>query len=393
MEALFNSQRWFLLTVMVIVGVLLYLLGPILSPFLVGALLAYLTDPMADRLEDMGLSRTNAVVVVFVLMTALLTVLVLLFIPKLSHQLQVMIGQIPKVIVLFETQLVPMLQSYAGINLDLGDLSILKKVFTEHWKATGDVVAQVAMGIKNSGLAVAGWLANLLLIPVVTFYLLRDWDLMMEKINHLLPRNIEPKVALWARESDEVLGAFIKGQLLVMVALGVVYAVGLWLVGVDLALLLGMLAGLASIVPYMGFIVGIVASAIAAYLQFHDPMILLWVGAVFAVGQALEGMVLTPLLVGDKIGLHPVAVIFAIMAGGQLFGFVGVLVALPVAAVIMVFLRHLHDGYKRSHLYGQSKAPEPDNAASEAPQKQQAAQEQQEQQVTQEQDTEIHEQR
>lgn len=393
MEALFNSQRWFLLTVMVIVGVLLYLLGPILSPFLVGALLAYLTDPMADRLEDMGLSRTNAVVVVFVLMTALVTVLVLLLIPKLSHQLQVMIGQIPKVIALFETQLVPMLQSYAGINVDFGDLSLLKKVFTEHWKTTGDIVAQVATGIKNSGLAVAGWLANLLLIPVVTFYLLRDWDVMMGKINRLLPRNIEPKVALWARESDEVLGAFIKGQLLVMVALGVVYAVGLWLVGVDLALLLGMLAGLASIVPYMGFIVGIVASAIAAYLQFHDPMILLWVGAVFAVGQALEGMVLTPLLVGDKIGLHPVAVIFAIMAGGQLFGFVGVLVALPVAAVIMVFLRHLHDGYKRSHLYGQPKAPEPDNAASEAPQKQQAAQEQQEQQVTQEQDTEIHEQR
>jgi predicted PurR-regulated permease PerM len=220
-----------------------------------------------------------------------------------------------------------------------------------HWQQTGSLVKGLFSSVGQSGLAVAAWVANLVLIPVVMFYLLRDWDVMMDKIGFLLPRNVEKKVTLWAQECDEVLGAFIKGQLLVMLALGVIYSLGLWSVGLDLALLVGMLAGLASIVPYMGFIVGIVAAGVAAMLQFNDLTMLAWVGVVFAIGQALEGMVLTPLLVGDRIGLHPVAVIFAIMAGGQLFGFVGILIALPVAAVIMVLLRHLHQGYKSSKLY------------------------------------------
>ncbi|WP_372737443.1 AI-2E family transporter [Neptunomonas sp.] len=352
MENVITSQRLFMLLIIIVVGVLLYLLGPILSPFLVGALLAYLTDPLADRLEVAGVSRTSAVVIVFVILTTIVTLLVLLFIPKLSHQIQVMIKQVPAVIALFEEKAVPAIQAYLGDGVSFGDLQSFKNLIASHWEKTGDIMAQVASGLTRSGLAVVGWIANLLLIPVVTFYLLRDWDVMMEKIAHLLPRNVEPIVSRWAKESDEVLGAFIKGQLLVMLALGCVYAVGLWLVGLDLALLIGMLAGLASIVPYMGFIVGIFAAGVAAYLQFHDPIILMWVAAVFGAGQALEGMVLTPLMVGDKIGLHPVAVIFAIMAGGQLFGFVGVLIALPVAAVIMVFLRHVHDGYKNSHLYG-----------------------------------------
>ncbi|BBB30071.1 AI-2E family transporter [Neptunomonas japonica] len=368
MDNVLTSQRFFLLLAVMASGFLLYLLGPILSPFLIGALLAYLTDPVADRLEELGVSRTAAVVIVFVILTTLITMLILLFIPKLTHQIQVMIHQIPAVIALFEEKAIPAIQAFLGDGVSFGDIESFKKLVASHWEKTGDIMAQVASGITRSGLAVVGWIANLLLIPVVTFYLLRDWDVMMDKIGHLLPRSVEPVVSRWAKESDEVLGAFIKGQLLVMLTLGFVYAVGLWLVGLDLALLLGMLAGLASIVPYMGFIVGIFAAGVAAYLQFHDPVILLWVSAVFGVGQALEGMVLTPLLVGDKIGLHPVAVIFAIMAGGQLFGFVGVLIALPVAAVIMVFLRHVHDGYKNSHLYGSDTVV--DVIADEAPQEQ-----------------------
>jgi len=229
----------------------------------------------------------------------------------------------------------------------------LRNWLVADWQQTGDLMKRLLGSITRSGLALAVWLTNLVLIPVVTFYLLRDWDLMMAKIHRLLPRNIEGRVSTWATECDEVLGAFVKGQLVVMMALGAIYAVGLWLVGLKLALLIGMIAGLASIVPYMGFIIGFGAAAVAAIMQFQDPTMLLWVGAVFAVGQALEGMLLTPLLVGDRIGLHPVAVIFAIMAGGQPAGFVGVLLALPVAAVIMVLLRHLHEGYKSSSLYSQ----------------------------------------
>lgn len=346
-----DSQRWFLLITTVVAGVLVYLLSPILSPFLVGALLAYLTDPIADRLEAKGMGRTLAVVVVFVVLTLLVAISILLLIPQLSEQIQTMVRQIPAVLDLLHNKVLPWFEQNLDVNLNRPDIDSVREWVREHWQQTGNLAAQIMGSLTRSGLVVVAWIANLVLIPVVTFYLLRDWDVMMEKIQHLLPRNLEPRVTLWARECDEVLGAFIKGQLLVMLALGIIYALGLSFVGLDLALLIGMLAGLASIVPYMGFFVGIVVAAVAAYVQFQHPLVLIWVGVVFGIGQALEGMVLTPLLVGDRIGLHPVAVIFAIMAGGQLFGFVGVLLALPVAAVIMVLLRHLHDGYKSSRLY------------------------------------------
>lgn len=346
-----DSQRWFFLIITVLMAVLLYLLQPILTPFLVAALLAYLADPLADRLELRGLSRSAAVTVVFLFMTGIVLLLVVWLIPKLGHQIQVMIKLVPAVFEMVESRWLPWLESTLGVSFTALDWAGFRQLMTGHWQQTGSLAKDIFSSLTESGLVLVAWLANLALIPVVMFYLLRDWDIMIERIGHLLPRNVEPKVRLWATECDEVLGAFIKGQLLVMMALGLIYAAGLWFVGLDLALLVGLLAGLASIVPYMGFFIGIVAAVVAAMLQFNDVTVLFWVGLVFAIGQMLEGMVLTPLLVGDRIGLHPVAVIFAIMAGGQLFGFVGILIALPVAAVIMVLLRHLHQGYKSSHLY------------------------------------------
>jgi predicted PurR-regulated permease PerM len=345
------QQRWFILTVGVISFGLLYLLSPILSPFLVGALLAYLSDPLADRLEARGLSRTAAVALVFVVLSTLVVVALLLLLPHLVTQVQLMIERVPRVLEVLNTQFFPFVEANLGVELSRPDIKQVAAILTQHWQATGSVATALLNSVTESGLAVVAWFANLVLIPVVTFYLLRDWDLMMARIGELLPRNIEPVVTLWARECDEVLGAFMKGQLVVMLVLGMIYAIGLALLGVDLALLLGVTAGLASIVPYLGVIVGIVSSGVAAYVQMQDPMILIGVAVVFGVGQLLEGMVLTPKLVGDRIGLHPVAVIFAIMAGGQLFGFVGVLLALPVAAVIRVLLSHLHRGYVASHLY------------------------------------------
>jgi len=186
----------------------------------------------------------------------------------------------------------------------------------------------------------------------VTFYLLRDWDHLVGRVNELIPRRSQPVVARLAKESDTVLGAFLRGQLLVMLALAIIYITGLSFIGLDLAILIGLVAGLISFVPYLGFIVGILLAGIAAIVQFHDALHPGYVVLVFALAQAIEGMLLTPLLVGDRIGLHPVAVIFAILAGGQLFGFVGVLLALPVAAVIAVILRYAHERYKESGLYG-----------------------------------------
>ena len=224
---------------------------------------------------------------------------------------------------------------------------------------TTDIVGVVLSQATASSLALIGWLANLVLIPVVSFYLLRDWDVMMGKIRSLLPRDREERVVALAGECHEVLGAFVRGQLLVMVALGVIYAAGLMIVGLELGLLIGLIAGLAAIVPYMGFVIGIGAALIAGLFQFGGDLYpMVGIVAVFMVGQALEGMVLTPLLVGDRIGLHPVAVIFAILAGGELFGFTGVLLALPVAAVIMVLVRHVHDLYKDSGIYSGVDEPE-----------------------------------
>jgi predicted PurR-regulated permease PerM len=202
--------------------------------------------------------------------------------------------------------------------------------------------------VTKSGLSIIAWLGNLVLIPVVTFYLLRDWDILIARIHELLPKQYKSVITKLAKESDQTLSAFLRGQFLVMLVLGLMYSIGLWFIGLELALLIGMMAGLVSFVPYLGFILGIVAASIAMLLQTHELFQLLPVLIVFGIGQVLEGMLLTPLLVGDKIGLHPVAVIFAILAGGQLFGFVGILLALPVAAVIAVVLRHMHGEYRAS---------------------------------------------
>jgi len=346
-----DLQRVWILAALALLVFLLYCLQPILTPFLVGALLAYLGDPLADRLEAIGVGRTPAVCLVFFGLTVLFVIAMLLTIPLIGRQLDILATKLPLWLQSAQQQLLPWIQQ--RFDLPEGSLPVaeFKTAITEHWASAGDILSKVWKQLAGSSMALAAGLANLLLIPVVTFYLLRDWDILTAHIRDLLPRSSEQTVVGLAKECDEILGAFIRGQLLVMLALAIVYSIGLWFVDLDLALLLGLVAGLASIVPYMGFIVGIAAASIAAYFQFHELMPLIGVAVVFGVGQLLEGMVLTPLLVGDRIGLHPVAVIFAIMAGGQLAGFTGVLLALPVAAVIMVLARHMHGTYKDSHLY------------------------------------------
>ena len=340
---------------LVLAGVLIYLLKPILMPFLVAALLAYLGDPLVDRLELARLPRTVAVSVVFALLLLVVAGLLFLLVPMAADQVRALQASLPAMLTWAQESALPWIERHLGLELsEQLALDRLGAMLAGHWQQTGDVATMVLERVSRSGLALFGWLVNLALIPVVTFYLLRDWDVVVARVRDLLPRRTEPTVARLTRECDEVLGAFLRGQFLVMVSLGAIYAVGLWLLGLDLALLIGMLAGLASIVPYLGTIVGIATAAVAALFQFGDVWHLVAVAVVFGAGQMLEGMVLTPLLVGDRIGMHPVAVIFAVLAGGQLFGFVGVLLGLPAAAVVMVLLRHVHDVYKDSTLYGQA---------------------------------------
>lgn len=346
-----TCRQWPWLLIPLLLGGVIYLLAPILTPFVVGALLAYLGDPLADRLETWKMSRTTAVVIVFFVMLMVFVAVLLLLIPALESQVARLIGDLPRYLEWIRDIAIPWLEKRLGLELGTIDAGRFVDLVKQDWQRAGGFAASLAGSITRSGAAILAWAMNFLLVPVVAFYLLRDWDRIVAQIGDLLPRRWVPTAARLARESDEVLSAFLRGQLSVMVALGGIYSLGLWLVGLNTALVIGMTAGMISFVPYLGTFVGLVLGVLAALVQFHDLWHPGWVLAVFGVGQMLEGMVLTPLLVGDKIGLHPVTVIFAVMAGGHLFGFLGILLALPVASVIMVLLRHVHDLYKESELY------------------------------------------
>jgi predicted PurR-regulated permease PerM len=345
------THRWQLLAILVGIGILLYLLGPVLTPFAVAALLAYLGDPLVDRLQKRGLSRSASVSIVFAAMTLVLLLLPLILIPLLNTQITTLVEKLPQYIDWIRERLMPLLVERLGVDPGLLGTDQIVEMLKSHWQQAGGIAATVLKSVSQSGLAILGGIMSLLLVPVVTFYFLRDWDVMILRVRELLPRKLESQVVDIARQSDDVLGAFLRGQLAVMLALGLIYSIGLWLAGLKLAFLIGMSAGLLSFVPYLGGILGVGAAVIAALVEHRDIIHVVYVLIVFGVGQTLEGFVLTPWLVGDRIGMHPVAVIFAILAGGQLFGFIGVLLALPVAAVLMVILRHVHESYVQSGLY------------------------------------------
>ncbi len=331
--------------------VLLYFLGPVLMPFAVSAGLAYIGDPLVDRLER-RMSRTLAVTLVFTVLVAITLPVLILLLPLLVDQVREFIANIPDYLGWIQRTGLPALGIELPAEMRL-DPENLKRVVSENLPQAGGIARELLGTLSRSGGAFLAFIANLLLIPVVTFYLLRDWDHLIGWIDEALPLRYRDTVRELARESDTVLSGFLRGQLLVMLSLAVLYSFGLWLAGVKLALLIGIGAGLVSFVPYLGFISGLLAAGIAALAQMQGFTPLLYVLAVFGIGQVVESTVLTPSLVGDRIGLHPVAVIFAVMAGGQLFGFTGVLLALPAAAVLAVLLRHAMARWRESGFYGQ----------------------------------------
>ncbi|HOW76584.1 MAG TPA: AI-2E family transporter [Candidatus Competibacteraceae bacterium] len=345
-----SQTRFWLMFAALAIG-LLYLLAPVLTPFLLAALLAYLGDPLIDRLEARNIQRSWAVTLVFGVILLGLLLLLLFLIPMLTHQFKGLIQRLPAHIDWFQNHVLPWLRDHLGVDPESLSLRSLQTKLIAFAQDMGDMAGSLLESFRASSTALFAWFANLILVPVVTFYLLRDWDLLVAKVRDLLPRRIEPMVSALARESDEVIGAFLRGQVIVMVALGVLYSTGLAVIGLDFSLLIGMLAGLVSFVPYLGLITGILVASIAALLQFHSLLSLIPVFVVFGVGQLISDFLLTPKLVGDRIGLHPVAVLFAVLAGGHLFGFFGILLALPAAAVIAVLLRHARDEYLKSVFY------------------------------------------
>ena len=325
--------------------VLGYWLTPILTPFLVGGLLAYLGNPLVNYLMKWKLPRLVAVIGVFMLMFGVVLCLVILLIPLLENQIIMSIGKLPEFIHWIQDTVIPWLSTHFDINIKTAILS--------GWQQAGQVADKVLKTITHSSMALFAILINIVLIPVVMFYLLRDWPALVKKTRDLIPRKYLPMLSEILTESNEVLGLFFRGQLVVMLALGIIYSTGLAIIGLNLSLLIGVVIAVLSIVPYLGTMIGLGLAIIAALFQFQALafMPVVYIIILFIVGHILEGMVLTPLLIGDRIGLHPVAVIFAILAGGQLFGFFGVLLALPIAALIMVWVRYIHRHYLNSRFY------------------------------------------
>lgn len=346
-----DSQKWLTLVLIAVTGVLVYLLAPILMPFVAGFLLAYLGNPLVNRLNRLKLPRVVSVGIVFAVITLGFLILIGILVPLIRDQIIYLNTKMPDFVKWINTQAIPWFQRTFEVDLAHMNVQSATEMLSNSWQEAGSVAGQVLTKVAQGGLTIVGTLASIALIPVVTFYLMLDWEKLVTSCFSLVPRQYADTTKTIMKEIDDVLSAFFRGQFAVMVCLSLVYALGLKVVGLDIAIIVGLIAGLGSIIPYFGFAIGIVIATIAAIFQFQEFLPLVWVWTVFGIGQVIEGWVLVPYLVGNKVGLHPVTVIFAILAGGQLFGFFGMLLAIPATAVIVVLLRHAGRRYFDSALY------------------------------------------
>lgn len=336
----YSQDKLFILTLALISCGFIYLLSPVLSPFLTGMLLAYLANPLVTRLMKLNLSRTVSVILVFTLLITFIVLTFFMLVPFLEKQFNLLLNSIPNMIVWTQTVALPWLSQNFNVDTTFMDMNYVKSLIVNNWSKAGGVSALILHSAFQSGAKALEWIGTLLLIPVVTFYFMCDWPLILNKARDILPARVKPTIVKLFRECDEVLSSFLRGQLLVMLALSVLYGVGLTVMGLHMGFLIGVIAGLLSIIPYLGFIVGIIVASITSLVQFGTFTAVLIVAAIFIGGQTIDHFWLTPKLVGNRIGLHPVAVIFAILTGTCLFGFVGALLALPTAAVLLVWARY-----------------------------------------------------
>lgn len=329
---------------------LLWLLSPVLAPFIAALVLAYALAPAVQALVNRRVPRSLAVLVVELLFALALLALLLLVLPILSKELPALREQIPVLAKLANDKVSPWLAEH-GIYMELDPASIKAFVLKyldanfEEWLATALSSARIG------GSFLLAFIGNAVLLPVVLFYLLGDWPNLVERMRALVPPAARDSVGSFLDECDQTLGQYLRGQLLVMGALAIFYSVGLAVARFDLALPIGVFTGLAVFIPYLGFGVGLVLALLAGLLQFASFYGVVAVAIVFGVGQLLESFVLTPRFVGERIGMSPLMVIFALLAFGHLLGFVGVLIALPLSAVAAVAAKRLHKAYLASSLF------------------------------------------
>jgi predicted PurR-regulated permease PerM len=330
-----------------LVGGVLYLLAPVLTPFVAAALLAYIGDPLADRLQKLRMPRTLAVVAVFVLTFLMLALLVLLVGPLIRGQVGALLNALPDIVRQFEQVWLPNIAEL--LDMDVGEDVGIGAFVSRYGDMAGSWGTKVLVGLTQSGSVVFAAILSLFLVPILTFYLLRDWDGILAHLTALIPAGQRETIVGLARDVDDMLGAFLRGQLLVMFALSIIYSMGLGLIGLEFAIAIGVVSGLVSFVPYLGLIFGIALASLTVALEPEPLLKLVGVVATFSIAQVIEGSLLTPKLVGDRIGLHPVLIIFAVAAGGQLFGFFGILLALPAAAVLSVLVRFAYVRFLQEH--------------------------------------------
>ena len=345
-----NSRVIAWLAIALATGALLWLLSPILAPFLAGAILAYILNPLVDRIARRGVPRTLAVVLVLLLAVLALVALLLVVLPLFYRELRMLADRLPGFLEWLNAVAAPWLAANLDFDLQF-DLESLRGLAAEALQSNQHLLPSLIGSIRIGGLALFGLLVTVLLVPVVLFFLLRDWNLLLARVDRLVPRAMHERARSIAAEIDAVLAEFLRGQLMVMVIMSAYYVTALWLARLEFALPIGLITGMLVFIPYVGAATGIVLGSIAALLQFGSASGIAFVWLAFGVGQALEGMAVTPLLVGERVGLHPVAVIFALLAFGQVFGFFGVLFALPASAALLVGLRHLRSAYLGSRLY------------------------------------------
>ncbi|MEL7466535.1 MAG: AI-2E family transporter [Pseudomonadota bacterium] len=345
-----EQARWWGIGLIVFI-IFMVVLADVMLPFILGAAIAYFADPVADKLEARGVSRTLATVIITFAALLTLVTLILILTPLLIDQIRLAVDAAPGVIgtirTFLETTALPLVMP----GVEASD-NLLTDALAKFQTQVQNFSVQVLESALNIGIAGINFVTLVVFTPVVAFYLLLDWDRMIERIDDLLPREHAPTIRKLATDVDKVLDGFVHGQLSVCLILGVFYAVMLMIIGVPFGLLVGLFAGLVSFIPFVGSILGgLLSVGIAAFHFWSDPIWIAATAVVFVIGQVVEGNYLTPKLVGGSVGLHPVWLMFALSAFGGMFGFTGLLIAVPVAAVIGVFLRFSIDQYKSGRLY------------------------------------------
>lgn len=355
--ALYLKKPWFR-NLIILVSALIFLLvalslRQVLAPVFIALAIAYLFDPVIDKLEEWKVSRTWGILIVLLVLVLILSGVLLYLVPRLIDQVKELSEKIPLYWEQLETKFLPNLQTYIADHPQ--EVEEMKTSVLEWLKVHAvQVVQGIGTGIATSLSSVGGFLSSMvgtIIVPVLAFYLLRDFDILKDRIVDILPKGKKTYIVDLFTELDNAMGNFIQGQLLVAIILSIIYSIGLTIAGCPGSLLIGCLAGFANLVPYLGIVIGFIPAVLLTYLSGNPLWQVIFAAATFIIGQMLEGMVITPKVVGESVGLHPAMVLIALMIGGSYFGIVGMILALPASAVLLVLVRRIYNGYKQSVLY------------------------------------------